>query len=97
MTQRDAAPEELALAERIAWDQWPNSLDYPERDAARTAALSAIQQTTELAIKEVEQYQQDFLSPQYATGQPASSFGERFACDEIIHSLRRGDHLKEVV
>lgn len=52
--QREPTPKELALAERIAWDQWPNSLDYPERDAARNAALSAIQQTTELAAKFVE-------------------------------------------
>jgi hypothetical protein len=47
--QHEPTPEELALADRIAWEQWPNSLDYPERDAARSAALSAIQQTTELA------------------------------------------------
>jgi len=40
-------PEELAMADRIAWEQWPSSHDYAERDAARDAALLAIQATTE--------------------------------------------------
>ena len=47
MTQRDATPEELELAERIANQAAPMTYSYYV--ALRNAALSAIQQTTELA------------------------------------------------
>lgn len=30
----------------------------------------------------------DFLSPEYATSQPISSFGERFACNRIMKAIR---------
>jgi hypothetical protein len=29
----------------------------------------------------------EFLSDQYATGQPLSSFNERFACDEVARAI----------
>lgn len=35
-----------------------------------------------------EEQARDFLSPQYATGQPLSSFNERFACDECARAIR---------
>ncbi|QZP06842.1 hypothetical protein [Caenibius sp. WL] len=100
MTDRPVTPptpEELALARKIVGRQlrmepedttWWNEL--PEVQAA----LAAIQQTTELAVKLAEQQQQDFLSPEYATGQPLSSFQERFACGQIAEALRTNAHLK---
>lgn len=97
MTQRDATPEELALARKIAINLWPgDDTEYLfERDAARNAALSAIRETTVKVIKLAKRQQYAFLSPEYATGQPMSSFSERFACGQIIEALRRGDHLKQ--
>jgi len=35
-----------------------------------------------------EQQAQEFLSPNYAVGQPWSSFSERFACDEVAKAIR---------
>lgn len=35
-----------------------------------------------------EQQAQEFLSPQYAVGQPSSSFNERFACSEVAKAIR---------
>lgn len=56
---------------------------------------AAIVETTERAVRVVEQQQQDFLSPEYATGQPLSSFQERFACGQIADALRTYAHLKD--
>lgn len=97
MTRRDATPEELALARKIAINLWPgDDTEYLfERRAAQEAALSAIRETTVKVIKLAKRQQYAFLSPEYATGQPMSSFSERFACDRIIEALRRGDHLKQ--
>jgi hypothetical protein len=40
------------------------------------------------AAKACEDQQQAFLSPQYATGQPLSSFHERFACGQCAAAIR---------
>lgn len=42
----------------------------------------------EMAAKICEQQRQDFLSPEYATGQPLSSFQERFACGQCAEAIR---------
>ena len=42
MTEPLTAFEKSEMANRIAWDAWPSSHDFPERDAARDAALHAI-------------------------------------------------------
>lgn len=42
----------------------------------------------EEAAKACEQQRDDFLSPEYATGQPLSSFQERFACGQCIAIIR---------
>ena len=49
--------------------------------AHRIAAL-------EEAARVCEEQQQTFLSPEYATGQPMSSFGERFACGRCAEAIR---------
>lgn len=35
----------------------------------------------------IKQVQQDFLSPDYAVGQPLSSFNERFACGQCFDEV----------
>ena len=52
-----------------------------ERHVIRIAAL-------EEAAKVCEAQQQTFLSPQYSTDQPMSSFGERFACGRCAEAIR---------
>jgi len=42
----------------------------------------------EEAARACEQQAADFLSPQYAVGQPASSFSERFACKQCAEAIR---------
>jgi len=42
----------------------------------------------EECIKLIEKEREDFLSPEYATNQPHSSYGERFACNACIDALR---------
>jgi len=44
------------------------------------------------AAKACEDQQQVFLSPQYATGQPLSSFHERFACGQCAAAIRLLSH-----
>lgn len=45
-------------------------------------------ETLERAAVVCEGQQQVFLSPQYSTGQPLSSFGERFACGKCAEEIR---------
>lgn len=44
--------------------------------------------TVERCAQVAELTRDGFLSPQYATNQPAGSFCERFACDEVARSIR---------
>ncbi|QZP07803.1 hypothetical protein [Caenibius sp. WL] len=89
--------EELALARKIVGRQLrmePEDITWWNELPEVQAALSAIRETTVKVIKLAEQQQQDFLSPEYATGQPLSSFQERFACGQIAEALRSNAHLK---
>ena len=69
------------------------------------AALSAIdpvalvQAGIDAAAEACAKQRDDFLSPQYAVGQPISSMMERFACDECgnaIRAMSAADVLKEM-
>ena len=42
----------------------------------------------EECAKVAEAQAQEFLSPEYATGQPLSSFQERFACGQVASAIR---------
>lgn len=42
----------------------------------------------EAAAKECIKQRELFLSPEYAVGQPMSSFAERFACSDIERHIR---------
>ncbi len=91
-------PKQLGLARRIAdevCENWEIRSHGQEWSMAKQAALAAIGETSRVAAEMAEKQQAVFGSRQYATGQPASSFGERFACGRIIEQLRSLDHLKE--
>jgi len=49
----------------------------------------------EEAAKICEAQQQVFLSSQYATNQPMSSFGERFACGQCAKEIRNAAGLDD--
>lgn len=66
---------EATIKQAIA--AWNNR---PAEHAAHNAAIEA-------AAAECRKQQQDFLSPQYAVGQPISSFSERFACSECAAAI----------
>ena len=52
------------------------------KKGAQAALIAALPMILEKAAKECDEQAQDFLSPQYATHQPLSSLGERFACSQ---------------
>jgi hypothetical protein len=56
-------------------------------DRALTAE-SAVAAAWEEAAKIAEAKALEFLSPEYATGQPLSSFNERFACGQVASAIR---------
>ena len=56
-------------------------------DRALTAE-SAVAAAYENAAKIAEAKALEFLSPEYATGQPLSSFNERFACEQVASAIR---------
>lgn len=48
----------------------------------------AIKAEREACAKVAEAKAQDYLSPEYATGQPFSSHAERFACKQVAEAIR---------
>lgn len=54
----------------------------------QTTGLTIVQQAMEEAARICEIQQQIFLSPEYAGGQPMSSFQERFACGQCAKAIR---------
>lgn len=55
-----------------------------ESESNRSSAFNA---GLKMAAKACKTQQKAFTSPQYAAGQPASSFGERFACGACIQAI----------
>ena len=64
------------------------------RDAL--TAESAVAAAWEEAAKIAEAKALEFLSPEYATGQPLSSFNERFACEQVASAIRAAGAEKTV-
>lgn len=66
----------------------------PDRVGGQVGSLSivarAILAERERCAKVCEAAAEQFLSPEYATGQPMSSFGERFACETCAEGIRSG-------
>lgn len=44
--------------------------------------------TIEECARVAEAKAAEFLSPEYAVGQPLSSFNERFACEQVASAIR---------
>lgn len=72
-------------------------LEYRDTNRATTVMLAfaasevaaGVAAERERAAQICEQQAIDFLSPEYATGQPLSSFGERFACGQCAAAIRQ--------
>lgn len=92
--------DKLTLARIAAAKYWQTGDDFDEH-AARSilsgawddqayvqASLAGIDAGLEMAAKACEAQRDVFGSDQYATGQPASSFGERFACGRCAEEIR---------
>lgn len=80
---------------RDAEKKWQNA--YEERGAydpnwrepcSEYAASAVWDEAVEACISEIKNQIAGFSSEEYATGQPHSSFGERFACKSCIEALR---------
>lgn len=72
-------PDKLP-AEKM-WVEHPNN-------ASREAWERVVAAILEQAAKVCEANEAGFLSPEYATDQPGSSFSERFACRECARDIR---------
>jgi uncharacterized protein (DUF1800 family) len=66
-----------AIGDRVAWSDF-----IPE-------ARAAIEAMREPLLAIIAEEEQSYLSPEYATGQPASSFSERFACRMVAKAIDR--------
>lgn len=73
--------EQRKRLDRIAALESELSALRAERDAIRARTIE------ECAVA-CEQQASDFASPEYATGQPLSSFKERFACNQCAVAIR---------
>jgi hypothetical protein len=83
-----AALQAYGLSEQL-WGMQPTRIDATE--FIRTIAESfdeCIKQEREACAKVAEDQAQEFLSPEYATGQPLSSHSERFACKAVAAAIR---------
>ena len=61
------------------------------RAASEAHTLHVAEAVRDAAAEACREQQRDFLSPEYATGQPLSSFNERFACGECSKAIRALD------
>ena len=63
--------------------------EFMNKAAAAESSLSeAVKAAYEDAAKIAEAKAVEFLSPEYATGQPFSSLNERFACEQVASAIR---------
>jgi len=74
-------------------DMWKDqcerqSAQLTELHAAESSLSEAVKAAYEDAAKIAEAKAVEFLSPEYATGQPFSSFNERFACEQVASAIR---------
>ena len=79
--------EIIEMARQAGKHQWPFDPEFLERFAKLVAAKER-----EACAKVCEKQIKIFLSPQYATGQPLSSFRERHAVASCVEAIRaRGE------
>lgn len=90
----------VEMARRIAWEHWPSSHDFPERDAAEAAALAAIIETTEAAAKWLrrrEAAHSGAFKKALAAGHEGhvdKFAAQSLALEDAAKAIERGDHLK---
>jgi hypothetical protein len=65
-----------------------NSSSVAESGTALRGADTSVAAILERAAQLCEEQARAFLSPDYATDQPLSSFAERFACGECAKAIR---------
>ena len=85
-------------AARSALSEWPDGYDHFERWIFKAGFLAGARHQSqqreavlEEAAKACEEQRRIFASPEYAAGQPLSSFGEWFGagrCAEAIRALK---------
>lgn len=78
-------PDDIWHAANVACTAAPEYTAYLHERVAR-----AILAERERCARVCEAAAEQFLSPEYATGQPLSSFAERFACDTCAEGIRSG-------
>ena len=78
---------ECSTCERI---REPDEMRHGVCDPCITIAelREALRTAREACARVAEAKAQDYLSPEYATGQPFSSHAERFACKQIAEAIR---------
>ena len=59
-----------------------------EIDRLEAELQAAVAAEREACATVAEAKAQDYLSPEYATGQPFSSHAERFACKQVAEAIR---------
>ena len=85
--------DETSSAFDVLYESEPDlegGCEYGIRRMAAAVAMVAVATERERAAKVCEDQSKAFLSPEYATGQPLSSFSERFACDLCASAIRSG-------
>lgn len=93
MSIPDDIPQDVwYLARRIWAEMLTVNHDAPQKHSFNDCdeIARAILAERERCAKVCEAAAKQFLSPEYATGQPLSSFAERFACDTCAEGIRSG-------
>lgn len=67
---------------------WVESLDAETADLVNAIIERVVLVEREACAQVAERVGADFLSPEYAAGQPLSSFNERFACKRVAEEIR---------
>jgi hypothetical protein len=84
-------PDPLWHAEALQWERGQFLYRILNRHLIDAARLEGIRLGLEAAAKSCMDQREVFLSHQYATDQPLSSFKERFACGECIDGIQSLD------
>ena len=72
----------------LDWDDCAEEWKDIYRDRATAALAVALDEIGEEVHQIIAKQIEAFASPEYATGQPLSSFQERFACKQIDEAIR---------
>lgn len=86
---REVAGYQETIRLSNAWDFPRDIQELSVRlEAAESSLSEAVKAEREACAKVADAKAIEFLSPEYATGQPFSSFNERFACGQVASAIR---------